>query len=38
MTKSAPAALSRSAIASQAAMSSTAPKCGTGTSWPSTGL
>ena len=38
MTKSVPAAFSRSASACHSAIASTSPKCGTGTSSPSTGL
>jgi hypothetical protein len=38
MTKATPAALTRSASACQRSSVSTTPKCGTGTSWPSTGL
>ena len=38
IAKSTPAAVSRAASASHSAIVSTAPKCGTGTSWPSTGL
>ncbi len=38
MTKATPARLSLAASASQSGISSTMPKCGTGTSWPSTGL
>src|SRR5690606_11364770 len=38
MTSSVPAAASRSARARQSSSVSTMPKCGTGTSWPSTGF